>query len=133
MATNKELYLTPDEAGMQFQFLIGWLQTLVCANKKQFPYVVSIPYRLATNPETKDPSSGLVPEVSIPYRLATNYTQKSQVHIESIVSIPYRLATNTRLQRAGKIRGGMFQFLIGWLQTRLEGLSTSMILSFNSL
>ena len=56
-----------------FQFLIGWLQTLLqmlCLLTG--PQAVSIPYRLATNiAKTKLP---LITDgaVSIPYRLATN-------------------------------------------------------------
>ena len=124
-----------------FQFLIGWLQTHTGVFRlHKRTHRVSIPYRLATNiyrrgryEPKKEKFQFLIGWlqttkhlcllvviflVSIPYRLATNdYGRKEKWPGCQKVSIPYRLATNTRLQRAGKIRGGVFQFLIGWLQT----------------
>ena len=58
-----------------FQFLIGWLQTSLRDSHIIGTKVVSIPYRLATNLYLSADTQLLV-LVSIPYRLATNKLQK---------------------------------------------------------
>ena len=79
--------------GLKFQFLIGWLQTFIYPYQYCAGDFVSIPYRLATNP------------------------QVSALHLTFLlVSIPYRLATNFSLIYANDC-DNEFQFLIGWLQT----------------
>ena len=57
--------------------------------------------------------------VSIPYRLATNAPSGCSVLSITLVSIPYRLATNG-LSLKTPLFCGRFQFLIGWLQTKLS-------------
>ena len=82
-----------------FQSLIGWLQTAGFPLAYISKYLVSIPYRLATNVSFGD-EWNIEVEVSIPYRLATNYALKDKLIPErKSVSIPYRLATNKNEER----------------------------------
>ena len=139
-----------------FQFLIGWLQTHTFLGNHTIGWVVSIPYRLATNNLFKF-YSNYSRNVSIPYRLATNRIRTGWVPFpcaqfqfligwlqtreacrlgtgRRLVSIPYRLATNS----AGSILLSKvieeFQFLIGWLQTmQLVHLFYLIRKGFNSL
>ena len=63
-------------ATAEFQFLIGWLQTVTTYGVKDLYKLVSIPYRLATN-KIIESTLKIRTIVSIPYRLATNYTKKA--------------------------------------------------------
>ena len=80
---------------LQFQFLIGWLQTKISLFILSTILSVSIPYRLATNLNLTYHTRFFSPCVSIPYRLATNRRDSQPVRRRGNVSIPYRLATNT--------------------------------------
>ena len=73
-------------------------------------------------------------QVSIPYRLATNIHACEREFPLCAVSIPYRLATNVKIMGEVEIAIAKFQFLIGWLQT-LDELVSSLISAFcfNSL
>ena len=56
--------------------------------------------------------------VSIPYRLATNRRSSTRFKRNAhTVSIPYRLATNCSSEDIQEVVLS-FQFLIGWLQTK---------------
>ena len=95
---------------IQFQSLIGWLQT-----------------------SHKDRSLFCFFQVSIPYRLATNLGNSAMKKDFASVSIPYRLATNGSCVRRKKNYWKRFQSLIGWLQTLLSFFKIFCCFVFQSL
>ena len=102
----------------EFQFLIGWLQTISTIEKEgEKCLLVSIPYRLATNKYEgrRYDFIRLVFQFLIGW-LQTNWIEL-HFRIYFFVSIPYRLATNLLLFNNNINNSDMFQFLIGWLQT----------------
>ncbi len=101
-----------------FQFLIGWLQTRFRTRRVHEGRAVSIPHRLATNGDKLTVYPPRLSQVSIPHRLATNeFSGLTYIHCIR-VSIPHRLATNLLLLHKQYWRQ-VFQFLIGWLQTKV--------------
>ena len=83
------------EVATMFQFLIGWLQTINDNSSRfttiMFQFLIGW---LQTQELVGYPSISVF--VSIPYRLATNRNAKATKNLLVLVSIPYRLATNTQ-------------------------------------
>ena len=125
---------TMDWKAVEFQFLIGWLQTIL----RVFQMLVQTVFQfligwLQTSP-LHTPSE-LDAQVSIPYRLATNL-----LNIHLILTRCYQSFNSLQvgykqaISISTVIKLASFQFLIGWLQTRNTSLQTLGSLdSFNSL
>ena len=123
---------------VQFQFLIGWLQTqitLLLQQEKQGFNSSQVGYKhtstcisiininmfqfligwLQTYPNEITTNATMVFQFLIGWLQTTGGTA---FRIFSVgVSIPHRLATNCRAYKYALSRKEQFQFLIGWLQT----------------